>query len=385
MKIIFFHDNVITVREQFLFSSGSLNSKVISRYLELSDKFSLATRKDNSRSTENLTLVGSLKDLNHFSLPNLASFKLQNLIKCYKDLSKLIYENNFMIIRLPSLIGLLALHIAKKQHKNYLIELVGCPLDSYRLHSFIGKIISIPMYFITRFYVKNAESVLYVTDSFLQNRYPTNTSQQIGCSDVELVIDNKVLAKRMEKIDSKSKDDFVRIGMIGFLEAKYKGFKTALKALSLIKNKGNTNYFLEIVGGGNSLYITNLVKELGLDNQVNIIGTLSHPNGIMNWLDSIDIYLQPSSTEGMPRALIEAMSRACACIGSNAGEIPELLEYNHVHKKNDFKKLSQSILELSDSSNMKLNSKNKFLKSKEFNKKILDEKRYLFYNESINY
>ena len=385
MKIIFFHDNVITVREQFLFSSGSLNSKVISRYLELSDKFSLATRKDNSRSTENLTLVGSLKDLHHFSLPNLASFKLQNLIKCYIDLSKLINENDFMIIRLPSLIGLLALYVAKKQHKNYLIELVGCPLDSYRLHSFIGKIISIPMYFITRFYVKNAESVLYVTDSFLQNRYPTNTSQQIGCSDVELVIDNKVLAKRMEKIDSKSKNDFVKIGMIGFLEAKYKGFKTALKALSLIKNKGNTNYFLEIVGGGNSLYITNLVKELGLDNQVNIIGTLSHPNGIMNWLDSIDIYLQPSSTEGMPRALIEAMSRACACIGSNAGEIPELLEYNHVHKKNDFKKLSQSILELSDASNMKLNSKNKFLKSKKFNKKILDKKRYLFYNESINY
>ena len=156
MKIIFFHDNVITVREQFLFSSGSLNSKVISRYLELSDKFSLATRKDNSRSTENLTLVGSLKDLNHFSLPNLSSFKLQNLIKCYIDLSKLIYENNFMIIRLPSLIGLLALYVAKKQHKNYLIELVGCPLDSYRLHSFIGKIISIPMYFITRYYVKNA-------------------------------------------------------------------------------------------------------------------------------------------------------------------------------------------------------------------------------------
>ena len=241
------------------------------------------------------------------------------------------------------------------------------------------------MYFITRYYVKNAESVLYVTDSFLQNRYPTNTSQQIGCSDVELVIDNKVLAKRIEKIDSKSKDDFVRIGMIGFLEAKYKGFKTALKALSLIKKKGNTNYFLEIVGGGNSLYITNLVKELGLDNQVNIIGVLSHPNGVFNWLDSIDIYLQPSSTEGMPRALIEAMSRACACIGSNAGEIPELLEYNHVHKKNDFKKLSQSILELSDLSTMKLNSKNKFLKSKEFNKKILDKKRYSFYNKSINY
>ena len=169
-----------------------------------------------------------------------------------------------------------------------------------------------------------------------------------------------------------------------FLEAKYKGFETALRALQIIKKDRNNKYLLEIVGGGNPSYINALVTEFGLENQVNIIGALSHPTGIFNWLDSVDIFIQPSKTEGMPRALIEAMSRACACIGSDAGEIPELLEFNHVHKKNDFKRLAQSIIELSNSTQMKLNSENKFHKSKEYNKKRLDDKRHKFYIKSMN-
>ena len=85
--------------------------------------------------------------------------------------------------------------------------------------------------------------------------------------------------KRFKKINLKSKDDYIKIGMIGFLEAKYKGFKTALKAL---KDKdSDKKYLLEIVGGGNPSYINSLITKFGLDNQVNIIGNLSHPTGIL--------------------------------------------------------------------------------------------------------
>ena len=42
-------------------------------------------------------------------------------------------------------------------------------------------------------------------------------------------------------------------------------------------------------------------------------------------LDTCDIYVQPSLQEGLPRALIEAMSRGCPCIGARTAGIPELL------------------------------------------------------------
>jgi len=57
---------------------------------------------------------------------------------------------------------------------------------------------------------------------------------------------------------------------------------------------------------------------------VSFEGVLSRSD-VFDWLDEIDVYVQPSRTEGLPRALIEAMSRACPAIGSAVGGIPELL------------------------------------------------------------
>ena len=384
MKIVFCHDTKTLVSNRSLYSSGGLNKNIISRYLKLSDDFSLLTRESDINNSENLSILGDLDHISFTAIPNLASGGFASFKAAYKVINEILNKNDFIIIRLPSIIGLIAVYLAYKKNKKHVIEIVGCALDSYRLHSLKGKIIAFPMYCITKYLVKKASNVLYVTDSFLQNRYPSNSNNKIGCSDVELIIDNTVLSKRFKKIDLKSKDDFIRIGMIGFLEAKYKGFETALRALQKIKKDRNNKYLLEIVGGGNPSYINALVTEFGLENQVNIIGALSHPTGIFNWLDSVDIFIQPSKTEGMPRALIEAMSRACACIGSDAGEIPELLEFNHVHKKNDFKRLALSIIELSNSTQMKLNSENKFHKSKEYNKKRLDDKRHKFYIKSMN-
>ena len=334
MKIVFFHDHKIIVRNRVLYSSGGMNQNVVSRYLKLGTKFSLATRETKIKKNNKLSVVGNLDQVSFYSIPDLSKFNLKNYKSAYKIISEIIQKNDFIIIRLPSIIGLLAVYLAKKKYKKYLIESVGCAWDSYRLHSLKGKLIAFPMYYITKYFIKTAPSILYVTKFFLQSRYPSKTKHKIACSDVEIIIDSKVLNKRIKKISLKSKEEPIRIGMIGSLEAKYKGFETAFKALSLLKHQ-NTSFILEIVGSGSELYINNLKKKYGLQNNIKIIGTLPHPEPIFSWLDSVDIYLHPSSTEGLPRALIEAMSRGCACLGSNVGGISELIEKEYLHKIED--------------------------------------------------
>ena len=44
------------------------------------------------------------------------------------------------------------------------------------------------------------------------------------------------------------------------------------------------------------------------------------------FLDSIDLFVLASRTEGLPRAMVEAMARGCPAIGSAVGGIPELLQ-----------------------------------------------------------
>lgn len=382
MKVIFFHDHIITKKRDTLYSTGGLNSKVIERYLNLCKSFTIGSRSDSSRKVEKLSKISNLEDISFIPIPNLASFNLFSLITAFKLIYKSIDENDFVIIRLPSLIGLMAVFITRIKRKKYLIEVVGCAWDSYFNYSLKGRFTALPLYLITRYFVKRCNNVIYVTNNFLQKRYPSNAKNQTGCSDVEVIIDKKVINSRLIN-NSKQIKNIIKIGMIGSLESKYKGYDTAIKALDILKRKGEFNFVLELVGGGNSNYVNKLIFKYKLENEIRIIGTLPHPKGIFKWLDSIDIYLQPSRQEGLPRALVEAMSRGCACVGSNTGGIPELLMPEYIHKKSDFHKLSSLISDLFNFEKRKKNSINSFEKASNYNKKSLDAERLRFYVKSL--
>ena len=67
---------------------------------------------------------------------------------------------------------------------------------------------------------------------------------------------------------------------------------------------------------------------------------------IRDRLESIDIYIQPSKQEGLPRALIEAMSMGVPALGSTAGGTPELLEEVFIFNKGDPAEIADRILKL---------------------------------------
>ena len=382
MKAIFIHDHKISVRDNKLYSNGGINRDVVNRYLCVFDSLAFATRLKDDSNSENLTLIGDTSEIDYFPMKDLARLKYSNYSKNNQVLSEVISQFDFAILRLPSFMGLLGLKIAKKNNIPYAIEVVGCANDSYRLYGGLkGLLVSYPMFYLTKKNVWHSDNVLYVTSSFLQGRYPSKAKNQINCSNVEIVIEDKVLDKRMRFMDQ-SKDNII-LGMIGALGSRYKGFDTAIKAISNLVDLGHKEYYLEIVGGGDSIEIVNLIDQYNVSKYVRIVGTLPHPDGIFSWLDSIDIYLHPSRVEGLPRALIEAMSRACPCIGANVGGIPELLEENFLHEKDDYNRLSELVFKLKERNIAKEQSFNNLKKSNEYSKHNLDQKRTKFYKKAI--
>ena len=99
-------------------------------------------------------------------------------------------------------------------------------------------------------------------------------------------------------------------------------------------------------------------------------------------MDNIDIYLQPSYTEGLPRALVEAMSRALPCIGSNVGGIPELLRESELVdvSKNCAYQIATILNELNIEKKIYLANLN-YEKSKQYAYNVLDKKRMEFYKQ----
>lgn len=376
MKILFLHDHKIYKKYNGLYSRGGLSRKVLERYLLPNNDLTLATRTLTQSNIKLMTLL-SPGDISFVPIPNLASTNILNYIDAYKKLTQVIAEQDTLIVRLPSFIGVFGLVLAKD--KNIIIELVGCPWDSLWNHgSLAGKIMAPIQWLLTKYFVKKSRNVIYVTSEFLQRRYPTDANNAVGCSDVEIELDPSILANRKQYISSVANRK-IKIGMIGNLEAKYKGFDTALEAMSFINKE---KYVLELVGGGNPADVYNQIKACHLVDCVRIIGTLEHPYGIYDWLDQIDIFIQPSRVEGMPRALIEALSRGCACIGTDAGGIPELLNSANIIKKNDSKKLSHLIINMSTENELLKEAECSIKKAKEFDKDELECKRNIFYKNA---
>jgi len=107
---------------------------------------------------------------------------------------------------------------------------------------------------------------------------------------------------------------------------------------------------LVIVGDGRCrAELERRAQACGIDPRETFIGRIPSGEAVRNELDRGDLFVLASKTEGLPRAMIEAMARALPCIGSDVGGIPELLAPRELVPRNDPHALSQKIADLASS------------------------------------
>ena len=297
------------------------------------------------------------------------------LPKYLKILKQQLRECDMSIIHIHvSLINYICVIAARKINIPYITVIVGCAWDALWNHSIKGKLMAPICYMLEKWAQKNSKYSIYVTENFLQKRYPTN-GKYIGCSNVELDFREKPKSKIL-----KSSNEIINIATVAAVNVKYKGQQYVLKALSKLRDT-NKNYKYHLVGDGDSSYLKKLTEELNISDMVEFHGAMPHDQ-ISNFLDSIDIYIQPSKQEGLPRSVIEAMSRGCLCMGSNIAGIPELIDSKYLFKAGDYHEIARIIENISNEDIInqgKLNVE----KSKDYSKNILDKKRNLFIHNFI--
>ncbi len=285
-----------------------------------------------------------------------------------------------VIIRMPSVLGIVACDYCRKNNIPYMIEMVACAWDGYVNHTNrMGKIIAPFMFLYTKSRIKKCNYVLYVTNEFLQKRYPTN-GKSFGCSDVVLQDFNEnVLAKKIKQSKKFNLNEF-SMCTVANVGMRYKGHIYAFKAIKKLKENGaHVKYYL--AGNGNQEFLKKTAKDLKIEDSIIFLGSLNHDE-VFNLLDDIDIYIQPSLQEGLPRALVEAMSRGCFCIGSDVGGIPELLNSQYIFKRKKYNQLFNIIMNLTPEKIM-IENKNNYNKALLFEKNRLGTKRNKIYNDFL--
>ena len=324
--MLFIHDNRFWQFNNQMYSYGHFAYELLwKRYLRYFDQIVVGGRIEDAQSEEAIKgfSVSSGKNVSFFGLPNLMSI---NGLKQRKHAERLITEQmknaDCTVIRLPSNLGYLACKIARKLKVRYVIEVVGCTWDDlWNYGSVAGKLYAPMSYLIEKKCVRRAENVLYVSRRFLQKRYP-NKHFNMGCSDTNIhVSDRTVLERRLEKIQNMD-GKTVKIGLMASLNVGYKGHDTAIYALKEIM-RTHKNVQLCFLGDGKKEKWKQLAKENGVPKNVEFCGSLPGGEPVLQWLDDIDIFIMPSLQETLGRALIEAMSRGCPCIGGAGTAVPE--------------------------------------------------------------
>lgn len=363
-----------------VYCSTTLTNDFFSRYFCVVDKLIVADRVYQIDKTykeahqEPITLANV--EIEEF--PNLSSPKgiVREYSKSKKRISCLIDSCDLIFIR-GGVIAEIASKSAQKQDKPYLLECAGCSWDEYWNYSFSGKILAPYMEYSTKKSVKHASYVIYVTEKWLQQRYPTNGITTYASNVILDYIDEEALIHRLDKIKtSKQRKEFI-IGTTGGIGNKAKGQQFVMKAMNRLKDQYDIRY--ELVGGGDDSYLKKVALQNGIVDKVIFKGQLTHDE-VLDWLDSIDLYIQPSMQEGLPRSLIEAMSRACPAVGSTTGGIPELLNPSVIFKRGDVSSLTK-VLDETLQSNLERLSIQNFNKAKEYQLPLINKRRETLYRQ----
>lgn len=389
MKAMLVHSTPFKKYDNEYYSNAFSYDICKERYLRYFNELHLFGRVEETNNVENIS-KSSGPNVIHNGMANLLG--PLKLLKQSKSIFNLFYNYfkeekiDVLIARIPSEYSLIAIKAAKELGVKIAVEMVGDPFDATWNHGSIkGKVYAPIAYLKYRKIMNEIDNAIFVTENYLQNRYKKNYKEinSTNISNVNLERDNyfDISTRLIDK--PLAEKSCIKVATIGSYTSKYKGYDTAIEYIKLLRDQGY-NLELHILGTGNRKYIDSIIKKNNLESFIILAPSLKGGSEVFAWLDKFDYYIQPSLTEGLPRGLIEAMSRGLPAIATNVGGIPELLNKDclvNIKSPHDMKEISESLINNVDFYN--INVKENYETSKLYTTNNLMKKRDSFWKNLL--
>lgn len=158
-----------------------------------------------------------------------------------------------------------------------------------------------------RYFYPKADKVICVSKDV------QSTVDRLGLQRKTLTIYNPVVSENLLDLSNKPAEhdffskEYTVLVAAGRLNVQ-KDYFTLIKAFCLLKkmNANNISFKLLILGGGELLEkINSLVNDLGLQDDVDLIGFVDNP---YKYIKKSDLFVMSSLWEGLPNAMIEALA-----------------------------------------------------------------------------
>jgi glycosyltransferase involved in cell wall biosynthesis len=398
-------DLIISLEQRFhrtpdgaVWSDAAFDNRFWNRYLEVFDEVRVAARVEAVESVPGTFVRADGERVSFIPVPYYVgpvqyAWRLFQIRSAIRNVD---CEDCAVIMRVPSII---AGHMARKLYRTgqpFGVEVVGDPFDVFAPGAIKHPLRpyfrwSVPRQL--REQCRRASAAAYVTQYTLQRRYPC-LAYADGISDIQLpsealLVDN-VLSTFFSSVELDGKAyvsgrcrrniEDLRILTVGSLEQPYKGVHDLLAALDICVRQG-LHARLTVVGDGR--YRPSLEKQaaaLGLSDHVEFLGKLPAGAGVRSQMDSADLFVLASLTEGLPRVIVEAMARAMPVIATSVGGIPELLPPEDLVPPGDPKALAAKIAEVArDGARITRMADRNLARAHQFHESVLRDRRLAFY------
>lgn len=259
--------------------------------------------------------------------------------------------------------------------KPFALEVVNDPQGWTFTNIFIRKISE----WMLKYMCQQANGTSYVTERYLQRKYPVNNKKQIFTSHYSSVELNSSYIGGSKHWENNR--CFRLLHVANVIDGVGKGNDTVLFCLKELISRG-ANVDVTFVGDGPSVEaFKKMACELGINDRVFFKGRINDKNSYMEFIREHDALIFPSHSEGLPRSVIEAMACGLPCVASPVGGIPELLDNWGLIAYDNYIGYADAIQKLIDDCELyHAASVRNINKAKEFEHSVLTLRRNEFYS-----
>lgn len=392
MKVLLLLEHTFLIDEDNkVWSETVINYEYLKRYLDVFENVAVCARMKNVKNDDELlnkyNLLVSGNGVEFLPLPFSISSKeiIFSFFKTKRIFKKYLKNVDCAIIRGPSLLSLM-LYKQCINNLKFAVEFVMGANTILSEKNFIRKILNKYLDRSAKKMCLKANGVSYVTKELLQKKYPSYKRKKNYISEdyfenyyssIDLYKEN-FERKKWEK--SKKPKEYI-ITHIGSMATDRKGQKRLIEIAKKILDD-SYNIKVKFIGEGKQKQdLINYVKELNLESKVEFLGNINDRELLFSILKDSHFYVLPSSSEGLPRSIIEAMATSNPCIASNVDGIPELLDKKDIFDYYDVEGFVKRIEYLIENWEEMINiSNNNYEIAQNYRYETLNKRRNEFYN-----
>lgn len=319
------------------------------RYADYFSRINICARSFEKQEDSGLPVCG--EKVEFINVPGYRGVKqlFKKILSITKIVNNVVKESDVLILRFPGNLSIVAYLCCLISNKSYAVEVVAEPRDYFSAGAsshplrFFAKTVHV---FFQKRAVKGASLVRYVTNEYLQKAYPSS-SVSIGFSDVYLECKDRIILER--------NIEHLKIINVGMMHNHSKGHRELISSVAELVKRGVSIECILVGDGCNKYLYEKMCIDLGIENNVTFAGLVSPNSNVLSYLKTADIFVMPSYQEGMPRALLEAMSMGLPCISTRVGGIPEVLNDEVLIEPGSVEELSEKILHLFRDEQLRIN------------------------------